>query len=145
MLRFDIHLHARPAGLNAGETLAIDGRSLPTLDVPIAARGQTFPISFEEVGERLEALPRMFFEPDGSFVWVSLQGPDDWQVDGVLYDRDGAVLFAELKGRCPAEHFDRLLAAFGWPATAVMMQLTRQAVFVDEATFRRWATSVSVD
>jgi len=32
-----------------------------------------------------------------------------------------------------------LLTALGWPATAVMFQLTREAVFLDEAEFRRFA------
>jgi hypothetical protein len=35
--------------------------------------------------------------------------------------------------------FDRLLEAFGWPQQAMMMQLVRPAVFLDEPTFRRHA------
>jgi hypothetical protein len=118
MYRFEVHLHAAP-------------------------QGATFDVDFETVAERLVALPRMFFEPDGSFVWVSDQGAAGWQVDGVLYDRAGRVQYAELKGSCPAERFDQLLAAFGWPATAVLMQWTRQALVVEEAEFRRVARDPS--
>jgi hypothetical protein len=49
------------------------------------------------------------------------------------------VLLADLKGSCPASDFDQLLVAFGWPQQAMMMQLVRPAVFLDEATFRRHA------
>jgi hypothetical protein len=81
----------------------------------------------------------MFCEPDGSFVWVSSQGEPAWQVDGNLYDRNERLLFVDLKGTCPPREFDRLLGALGWPSTALMFQLTREAVFLDEAEFRRHA------
>jgi hypothetical protein len=97
------------------------------------------PVSFEQAADRLQELPRMFFEPDGSFVWVGDEQGQRWQVDGQLTDRDGRLLFVELKGDCPANQFDQLLAAFGWPATPLIFQLTRHAVFVDEADFRYFA------
>src|SRR4051812_40193066 len=39
-------------------------------------------VTFEQVAAALEVLPRMFFEPDGSFVWVSPDGEPHWQLDG---------------------------------------------------------------
>ena len=93
--------------------------------------------SFEVASQRLGQLERMFCEPDGSFVWVSSQGDPVWQVDGNLYDRDERLLFVDLKGTCPPDQFDRLLSALGWPETKLMFQLTREAVFLDEAEFRR--------
>lgn len=81
----------------------------------------------------------MYCEPDGSFVWVSPAGEPPWQVDGVLYDRGGRLLFVDLKGNCPSTEFDRLLGACGWPAAPVLFQLVRQAVFVEETEFRRLA------
>ena len=95
--------------------------------------------SFEEAADRLKQLARMYCEPDGSFVWASPQGQPPWQVDGNLYDRAGSLLFVDLKGTCPAEEFDRLLAALGWPASKLMFQLVREAVFLDETEFRRHA------
>jgi hypothetical protein len=60
-------------------------------------------------------------------------------VDGVLYDRAGRLLHVDLKGDCPAAQFDDLLRAWGWPATLVVFQLAREAIFLDEREFRRHA------
>lgn len=136
---FYITLHARPPEVTAGESIGRGGRSYPTLSVAQPALAHGFSLSFEEAAEGLARLPRMFIEPDGSFVWTSSSADAFWQVDGVLYDRDGRLLFVDLKGSCPAAEFDRLLTALRWPSTAVLMQLTREAVFVDEATFRALA------
>ena len=136
MYTFQITLHARPPQAAPGGLIALRGRTFPTLAVPREALSVGFALSFEDASARLAQLPRLFIEPDGSFVWVSPSTETTWQVDGVLYDRDGRLLFIDLKGRCPAESFDRLLAACGWPGTGMMCQLTREAVFVDEATFR---------
>jgi hypothetical protein len=38
---------------------------------------------------------------------------------------------------------DRLLEAIGWPAVPVMFQLAREAVFVSDAEFRRYAASAA--
>jgi hypothetical protein len=96
-------------------------------------------IGFDEALDRLARLERMYAEPDCSFVWASPREGLWWQVDGNAFEKDGRVLLADLKGSCPAAEFDRLLAAFGWPQQAMMMQLVRPAVFLDEATFRRHA------
>lgn len=136
---FHVTVHARPAGVAAGNMVDLDGRQVSTLKVQGAAVGAPFDISFEAAAEALAQLPRMFIEPDGSFVWVSAAQDAPWQVDGVLYDRNERLLFAELKGSCPPGAFDDLLRALGWPATAVMFQLTREALYLDEATFRQWA------
>lgn len=135
---FHITLHVRPA--DAVETTAsVQGETLPAVAVRQAALAAPFSLSFEQVSDRLAALPRMFLEPDGSFVWVS-SGPNGaWQLDGVLYDRDGRVLHVEVKGSCPEAEFDRLLAALGWPETPVLVQLTREAVFLGLDAFRRLA------
>lgn len=139
MYTFQITLHARPSEAEPGGILEVGGRQVATLAVPSAAVATCFRISFEEAEAALAQLPRMFIEPDGSFVWVAAEAEATWQVDGVLYDRDERLLFVDLKGSCPATAFDRLLTAFGWPETAVMMQLTRAAVFLDEPTFRQFA------
>jgi hypothetical protein len=81
----------------------------------------------------------MYAEPDGSFVWTSPRDGLWWQVDGNACEKEGRVLLVDLKGSCPASEFDRLLAAFGWPQQAMIMQLVRAAVFLDEPTFRRHA------
>jgi hypothetical protein len=113
--------------------------TLPTLLVPHESLSQPFAMSFEEAVERLNGFDRMFTEPDGSFVWTSPQAGPRWQVDGNLLDRHGRLLIVDLKGTCPADRFDELLAGFGWPGTPLIFQLTLEAVFLDEPAFRRWA------
>lgn len=95
-------------------------------------------VSFEQAYETLARLPRMFIEPDGSFVWVSSSSEAKWQVDGNLYDRAGLLMFVDLKGFCPAGRFDDVIAAFRG-AAPLMFQLVRHAVFVSEAEFRSYA------
>jgi hypothetical protein len=140
MYSFHISIHGRPASARAGPPLQLRGRDYATLvfdreeltSTPLAG-------TFETAAAALAALGRLYCEPDGSFVWVSSQGQPSWQVDGNLYDRSGRLLFVDAKGTCPADQFDRLIAAFGWPQTPLMFQLVRQAVFLDELTFRQQA------
>ena len=87
----------------------------------------------------MATLPRMFIEPDGSFVWTGEQAGQSWQVDGVLYDEGPALSYVEMSGRCPANEFDQFLAALGWPAAPVMFQLMEAGVFLSEPTFRSFA------
>lgn len=66
---------------------------------------------FEEVAERLSDLPRLFFEPDGSLVWVGA----DWQIDGMLYDRGGILQYADLKGSAQRQPWRRLIERIVYP------------------------------
>lgn len=67
--------------------------------------GQPLGSRFDAVAQRLQSLPRLLWEPDGSFVW---SGPD-WQIDGMLYDRDEIVQWAELTGAANPELLCRLI------------------------------------
>jgi hypothetical protein len=140
MYNFYATLHARPASATAGPAIELAGRRLSTLAIaPAELSGTTLATSFEAARTRLDALARMYSEPDGSFVWVSSQGEPAWQVDGNLYDRQQQLQFVDLKGTCPAESFDRLLKALVGPTASPMFQLTREAVFLDDAEFRKYA------
>jgi hypothetical protein len=140
MYQFYVTVHARPPGAMSGDAIDVGGLRVRPLAVPREALATTtLPCSFEEACTRLCALEHMFCEPDGSFVWTSPQAQQPWQLDGNLYDRDGRLLFVDVKGTCPADALDRLLAALGWPQTPLMFQLTREAVFLDEDEFRRLA------
>jgi len=139
MFSFHIALHARGPEVTGGPEVQLRGANFRTLIALPADLAASLPVSFEQAGESLGKLERLYFEPDGSLVWVSSQGEPAWQVDGNLFDRAGRLLFVDLKGTCPGKQFDRLLSAFGWPATAVMFQLVREAVFLGEAEFRRYA------
>jgi hypothetical protein len=140
MYSFYVTVHARAAGVTTGDEIDLAGRKVRPLRIERDALGTTtMNCSFEEARARLSKIERMYSEPDGSFVWASSRKGPPWQIDGNLYDRDGRLLFVDLKGTCPAAQFDRLLQALGWPETILMFQLTRQAVFLDEAEFRRFA------
>jgi len=139
MLSFHISIHARSQEVVEAQTIQLDRGAFQALAVPQAALAAPFQISFEEAALALGKLERLFIEPDGSFVWTSPGGGLTWQVDGNLFDRNGRLLFVDLKGSCPSDQFDRLLGALGWPATPVMFQLVREAVFLDETEFRRHA------
>lgn len=91
-------------------------------------------LSLEEALSRMELLPRMFVELDGSYLWTPCSSDI---IEGVLYDRCGKMVYAEMRGQCSGEHFDQLLAAFGWPGEKFRFQLLREGRFVDEAEFRR--------
>ncbi len=140
---FDITLHGRGSGaadLPPSASHADAWGTWPTLAVPHDLLTVPMAIGFDEAFERLARLERMYVEPDGSFVWTSPREGLWWQVDGNALEKDGRVLLADLKGSCPAADFDRLLATFGWPQQATMMQLVRSAVFLGEQTFRRHAS-----
>jgi hypothetical protein len=139
MLSFHISVHARSPTVTDGDEITLSGQAVRTLSVPQEALATPFAVSFEEAGAALANLERLFFEPDGSFVWASPRDDAYWQIDGNLFDRAGRLLFVDLKGSCPADQLDRLLSAFGWPATPVMFQLVREAVFLDDGEFRRFA------
>ncbi len=97
--------------------------------------GTPFVVTFEDVSAALATFERLYIEPDGSFVWTST-GEPAWQLDGVLYDRDGRLQHIDLKGTCPAAALDRLLSTLGWPATRVQFELVREGETLDEAAFR---------
>lgn len=144
MYRFHVTVHARPRAASQGPELLLSGVRIRSLAAaPAELAGQSLECTFEEAYGRLESLPRMYLEPDGSLIWTSETGQPAWQVDGQLYDRAERLLYVELKGNCPAEQFDRLLLALDWPRVTLVFQLAREAVLLDEEEFRRWASAKS--
>jgi hypothetical protein len=146
MYAFEITLHALPTDAKAGGMLTDAWGTWPSLAVPKPALSAVMVIDFDAALAALGSIERLYVEPDGSFVWTSSRAGgveshrrERWQVDGNAFEKDGRVLLVDLKGSCPPEEFDRLLAAFGWPGQPLMMQVVRSATFLDEATFRRHA------
>jgi hypothetical protein len=137
---FEISLHRHPAeDLADGASHTDAWGTWPTVLTPHEALAMPLAITFEDAVDRLSRLDRMYAEPDGSFVWVSSREELSWQVDGNVFDRDGRVVLVDMKGSCPPDEFDRLLACFGWPTEKLIFQLVRPAVFLEEAGFRRHA------
>lgn len=67
--------------------------------------GERFSKTFEALAEDIAHWSGMYFEMDGSFVWVDHSSrtsavPDapKQQMDGMVYDRDGAIEYIEIKG-----------------------------------------------
>ncbi len=67
--------------------------------------------SFEEAEARLTRLPKLYFEPDGSFVWARQQGSE--QVFGMLYDAGGKLRYCDLRGHCHLATWRELCQAIG--------------------------------
>ena len=73
--------------------------------------GQQLPQSFESLAEILGNIPGMFFELDGSFVWVDHADTPPSQMDGMVYDRLGKLAYIEVKGACNARQWLTLCRA----------------------------------
>jgi hypothetical protein len=102
--------------------------------------GQPFHCTWEQAAQSLESLPRMMFEPDGSWIFSGGFGKNRWQVDGHLFDFDERLHRVELHGQCPPESFDALLACFGWPETELIFEQVLEGVRLRDAEFRRAAS-----
>ena len=105
------------------------GLRLPQLDTRFAK-------SFEEVATAFKALARMYFEPDGSFVWV-VEEDQRYQLDGSLYDDGERLLNVDLKGTCNAKVLDEFLGCLGWPEQSILFQLVQQGFHLTESEFRK--------
>ena len=141
MYAFECSLHAPPDSdaPASGEPLTDPCGQWPTLLIAQDQLSTPLSIGFDDVLNQLGSLPRLYAEPDGSFVWTSPQENTRWQVNGNLYERNDRVLFVEIKGSCPASEFDQLLACFLSDEKACVVQLTRPAVFVTVEVFRAHA------
>lgn len=138
MTPFHVTLHRLPAETSNGPAWSEDGHTFLTLLPAGKVPAELFEVSFETAVDRLQSLPRMFVEPDGSFVWVG-DAPQSWQLDGNLYDRAGQLVYVELKGTCSLEAFGQFREAIGAPSGGMMVQLLRQAVYLSEDDFVAFA------
>ena len=67
--------------------------------------------SFEGLSAALANLPGMYFEMDGSFVWVDHRASPPNQMDGMVYDRAGRLEYVEVKGACGIDQWLTLCQA----------------------------------
>jgi hypothetical protein len=113
----------------AGPAARIGHRDVATL---LLKSADLLPLAatFEAAAAALEALPRLYFEPDGSFLWVGEQNA--WQIDGQLHDRGETLDYVELKGHCPASALACLLRALRTADETLIFHAVREGVFVDE-------------
>jgi hypothetical protein len=90
-----------------------------------------FSITFEDVCRRLSELPGCYCEPDGSF---SI-GTAAWRIDGALFDRDGALLYIELRGACPPDVMKAIIGVLGGPYADLVFQLPERGVWLNADEF----------
>ena len=140
MYRLHVSVHLRPEAVQKTQRLTHQDRTIAALDVAPEMLGDALPVSFEETAETLQLLPQLYFEPDGSFVYANRDALYPEQLEGQLFDRDGRIMYVELKGVCSSEMFDAILQSLGWPAIKLMFQLLREGFYLDEDQFRSWAS-----
>jgi hypothetical protein len=148
---FHANIFAMPTDDVAHQPLALRSESLTKLTQPSGkplTLTAPLPVTWEYAAEHLAALPRMIFEPDGSFVWSGDFEGRRWQVDGHLFefhfDNEPKLHRLELHGECPVDIFDTLLKCVDWPASQIVFELVMEGVALDEANFRQWAAADSV-
>jgi periplasmic divalent cation tolerance protein len=78
----------------------------------VAKDGDHLGIKFDDACQRLDRVPRLHLELDGSFVWVG----EDWQMDGMLYDRNDLLRYVDLKGCCPKQIWADLVSILADPS-----------------------------
>ena len=136
---FRISIHAQPTGSLSHVQTRLEGADYATIQLTAQQQVTPMIVSFEEVVQQLECLPRMFVEPDGAFVWTGREKAEAWQLDGCVYDLAGRVIYVDVSGVCPEGQFEQLLSALGWPGAKLVIQLRQQALFLSEQDFRRYA------
>ena len=99
--------------------------------------GRRFECSFEQLADRLAALPRFFLEPDGSFVWVVESNDARFQLDGLLVDDGSQMLNVEIKGTAGREVFSLFLSKLCSPEETVVVQLVERGVYLTLDDFQQ--------
>ena len=136
LLRFNTRIHPSDGCLDAAELTLIDGLDVRPLVPSVNAEQALFDRSFEQVALELSAIERLFFEPDGSFVWTDCQGQ---QLDGLLLDRVDRVVLLELHGTARWENLQPILQTLGWPTKEVMFEIISAGIYVSLDDFIRLA------
>jgi hypothetical protein len=128
-------IESRPAAASAGPEIEIDGCRVATLDVPPETRGQPLAVTFDEIAERLKSSKGVYWEPDGSFAWTD-PGPPRSRLQGQLSDGGAHLQHVELWGTPSLQMFNRMLHVTRGSG-ALMFQLVRSGIYVDEAALRQ--------
>lgn len=81
--------------------------------------GGPLSVSFEDAASRLQKLPKLGFEWDGSFVWALgpvIKGAAAEQVYGMMYDAGGAIQYCEIQGHCSLETWQTICQSILGPS-----------------------------
>ena len=75
-----------------------------------APENERFSTTLESFADQVSGWPGLYFEMDGSFVWAVREGVENvGQIDGMIYDRDEAIEYLDLKGNAPNFWWEKLL------------------------------------
>ncbi len=101
------------------------------------------PQSFERLADQLATIPGMFFEMDGSFVWVDHHPAQLYQMDGMVYDRADKIEYVEIKGACSVRQWQTLCQALCGQAieTAANYSLIDTVLRVHRVSEGDWTTA----
>lgn len=132
-MKFHVFWHGLPENCAEGPDWQSPFGPIRTLRPTSNDLALPWPVSFEQGRCALERLGRLFAEPDGSFVWRPADGE---QVDGQCYDRDGQLLYLELRGDCSGLHIERLKDSLVPSDLAIGVQLARDGIFLAWSDWR---------
>ena len=132
-----VMIQAWPQGSLETDSTTVSGSARTGLPIEPADLTDCLPVSFDDVLEQLQQWPRMFAEPDGSWVWVGEHASNHWQLDGQLHDGPTGLLAMEVKGQAPVACWEALLRTLEWPDRPLLFQFLREGFYLDEQRF--WA------
>lgn len=116
--------------------------SFPKLHIHLyGPAGAPLGAAFDDVVGRLTAIERLHYEPDGSLL---LSGRN-WQIGGMIYDRQEIVQYVELQGTAPAEHWRSLIRTLAGPRGQVSVLRLQDQSLHDLQSFENstWSASAS--
>lgn len=83
--------------------------------------------------------PGLYFEMDGSFVWAVRDGEVNLgQIDGMIYDRDEAIEYLDLKGEAPGFAWEKLLGVLV-PSDSPLGLDNLRIFEVSTGIYRKWS------
>lgn len=133
----NLHLYRTPPATQRSEQwVNVFGKRLPSQHVQQLGY-YVMDATLDQLLDRLAQEPRLFIEPDGSFVWTGSQsGLGDhtelrvnWQLDGMLYDNSQGLVRVELMGCCPQVQWQKLIGQLQ-PDGHLIAHLLEPACFV---------------
>jgi hypothetical protein len=103
--------------------------------------GAPLGVLFDEAVQRLTAIERLHYEPDGSLL---LSGRN-WQIGGLIYDRDDVVQYVELQGTAPADQWRSVISAIAGPHVQPSVLRLQDQSLHDLQSFENWTWSPCAD
>lgn len=104
-----------------------------------AAENTRFHITLESFADHVSGWPGLYFEMDGSFVWAVRDGEVNLgQIDGMIYDRDEAIEYLDLKGEAPGFAWEKLLGVLV-PSDSPLGLDNLRIFEVSTGIYRKWS------